>query len=88
VSRNSDLKAYFDEKKDEYNWKKEYLKVRFTKEYMVYKVRSAWPVFDILSHLMFIIVNTCIMLLATYWYINAIMFFLLVCFSIMCLSIA
>lgn len=48
-SDNSDMKSYFGEGKVNMEWSKEYMKIRFTTPYLVYKIRPIWVVLDKLS---------------------------------------
>ena len=49
------------------NWKTEFMKIRFSTPYLVYKVRKIWLIVDKCSQLIFVIISLIIMILATHW---------------------
>lgn len=61
---NSDRRGYFNENVD---WDKEYMKVRFTTPYLVYKLKPIWMVIDKASQITFAIIAIFIMILSSYW---------------------
>jgi uncharacterized membrane protein YgaE (UPF0421/DUF939 family) len=68
--RNSDYQSYFETENDknkDHDWDAEYIKVKFTREFMVYKIKKVWPVLDIISQLLFLVTSILIMILANYW---------------------
>ena len=79
---------YDDEKSKIFNWHQEYLKVRFTTPYLVYKVKKIWVIMDKISQSMFVLTSVMIMILSNYWQISLSMAVHLTCFICLCLMIA
>ena len=76
-------------KEGEVNWQLEKMKVMFTKEYLVYKMKgSLWSMFDKVAQILFVIVNLSIMLLANYWQISFAMLVMLTCFVSLCIAVS
>jgi hypothetical protein len=40
------MQSYFVEKKQSYNYGAEFMKVRFSKEYLIYSMKAIWPFLD------------------------------------------
>lgn len=57
----------YDQEKANLDWEKEYLKIRFTTPYLVYKIRKIWVVLDKLSQILFVVISIMIMVLSNYW---------------------
>ena len=74
--------------KTKVDWKREYLKIRFTTPYLVYKLRRLWFIVDKCSQLIFVFISLMIMILATTWQISLSMAIHLTCFIGLCLQIA
>ncbi len=72
----------------ERDWKAEFLKIRFSTPYLVYKLRKIWVFLDKCSQLIFVIISLIIMMLATHWQISLSMAIHLTCFLGLCLEIA
>ena len=62
---NSDMMEDYNQDAAAVNWKKEYMKIRFTTPYLVYKVRRLWFILDKCSQLIFVFISLMIMILAT-----------------------
>ena len=92
VSRNSDMQELYlndmEEEKERVNWKEEFKKIRFTRPYLVYKMRKIWFVIDKFSQLIFVFISLMIMILATHWQISLSMAINLTCFVGLCLRVA
>lgn len=85
---NSDMQEDYFQDKTKINWKQEYLKIRFTTPYLVYKLRKLWVILDKFSQLVFVFISLMIMILATSWQISLSMAIHLTCFIGLCLQIA
>ncbi len=72
----------------EVDWKAEFMKIRFSTPYLVYKMRRIWLFVDKCSQLIFLIISLIIMILATHWQISLSMAIHLTCFLGLCLQIA
>lgn len=70
------------------DYDKEFMKIRFTTPYLVYKLRRLWFVIDKCSQLIFVFISLMIMILATQWQISLSMAVHLTCFIGLCLQIA
>ena len=79
--------GYFNDKRN-LNWKEEYLKIRFTTPYLVYKVRKIWIILDKISQILFVVISVMIMVLSNYWQISLSMAIHLTCFIGLCIIIA
>jgi|LauGreDrversion4_2_1035121.scaffolds.fasta_scaffold12084_10 hypothetical protein len=85
---NSDMVEEYNQDATAINWKQEYMKIRFTTPYLVYKVRRIWFIVDKCSQLIFVFISLMIMILATQWQISLSMAIHLTCFIGLCLQIA
>ena len=66
-SDNSEMMEFFADKKKNINWQNEYLKIRFSSAYFVFKIRRLWFFFDKISSILFVIISLIIMFLSNYW---------------------
>jgi hypothetical protein len=82
------MEGYSADKHKKVDWQAEYLKIRFTSAYFVYKIRILWNVFDKTSSILFVGISIIIMLLSNYWWISLAMLFYLACFISLCMTIA
>jgi hypothetical protein len=81
------MEAYSQDK-TKVDWNQEFMKIRFTRPYLVYKVRKVWVIIDKCSQLVFVIISLMIMILATHWQISLAMAIHLTCFVGLCLRVA
>lgn len=88
MSINSDMQVNYFEEKREIDWQAEYVKIRFSTPYLVYKVKSVWVILDKLSQSLFVLISVMIMVLSNYWQISLSMAIHLTCFIGLCLVIA
>jgi hypothetical protein len=88
VRRNSDMMEAYSQDKTKVDWNQEFMKIRFTRPYLVYKVRKVWVIIDKCSQLVFVIISLMIMILATHWQISLSMAIHLTCFVGLCLRVA
>ena len=89
-SDNSEMQEFFADKREKksIDWHTEYLKVRFSSAYFVFKIRRLWFFFDKISSILFVIISLIIMFLSNYWQISLAMLFYLGCFISLCMMIA
>lgn len=84
LSDNSDKQGYFEK----VDWDKEYMKVRFTTPYLVYKLKPVWMILDKAAQITFALISLFIMILSNYWQISLAMFLFYVCFISLCYGIS
>ena len=87
-SRNSDMQEDYFQDKRNVDWDIEYLKVRFTTPFLVYKLKRLWMVLDKVSQILFVLISVLIMVLSNFWQISLSMAIHLACFIGLCLIIA
>jgi len=82
------MQELYHEKEKEIDWVQEYVKVRYSTPFLVYKMKKVWVIFDQISQSLFVVISVMIMVLSNYWQISLSMAIHLTCFISLCLVIA
>ena len=76
------------DKRPNVDWADEYMKIRFSNQYLVYKIKPIWLLLDRLSQMTFVLISLVIIILALYWQISVAMWYNMGCFIGLCLALA